>query len=201
MPIKRAGGPHREHDHVHLAAGGLPDFLARAVVMGLPVGLVVELVDQDVLAGLFAGQAIGLFDGPVGALVAGRQQDLRPVGPENPLPLLAGRLAHRDQELVALDRADHGQADGRVAAAGLQDDLAGRQLAGGLGLLDHPQGDAVLDRPAGIHELELRQELDARDRVHAVDADQRGVADQVQHGIDFARRHRNVLDSCCGISP
>ena len=75
---QRARGPHRNHDHVHLAAGGLPNLPARAFVMRLPIGVVVELVDQDVLAGLLAGQAIGLFDGPVGASRARRQQNLHP---------------------------------------------------------------------------------------------------------------------------
>ncbi len=135
---QRSRGSHGNYHDVDFAAGGLPNLLARAVVMGLPVGLVVELVDQYILAGLFAGQAIGFFNGPIRAPVARRQKDLRPIGLENPLAFFACRLAHGDQELVALDRADHGQADGRIAAAGLQHDLARSQLAGGLGLLDHP---------------------------------------------------------------
>ena len=135
---QRSRGSHGNHHDVNFAAGGFPNFLAGAVVMCLPVGLVVELVDQDILVRFFAGQAIGFFDGAVGAPVAGRQPNLRSVGPENPLPLLAGRLAHGHQKLISLDRADHGQSDGRVAGAGLEHDLAGKQLARGLGLLDHP---------------------------------------------------------------
>ncbi len=187
------GGPHREHHDVDLAAGGLPDFPARALVVGLPVGVVVELVHQDVFAGFFAAEAIGFFDCPVGAPVAGGEEDLGPVGAEDPLAFLAGRLAHRDQELVALHCADHGQADGRVAAAGLQDDLAGGQLAAGLGLLDHSQGDAVLHRPAGVPHLQFRQEFDARGRVHAVDAHQRRAADQIENGSDFYGPHDGIL--------
>ena len=63
----RARGAHGNHDDVDFAAGGLPNLLARALVVRFPVGIVVELVDQHVLVGFLAGQAIGLFDGPVGA--------------------------------------------------------------------------------------------------------------------------------------
>ena len=75
---QRARGPHRDHHDIHLAAGGFPNLLARALIVSLPVGLVVELVDQDILSRLFPGQAVGLFDGPVGAAVARREEDLRP---------------------------------------------------------------------------------------------------------------------------
>ncbi len=68
---QRPGGAHGKDDDVDFSAGGLPDFLAGAVVMRLPVGLVVELVDEDVFCRLVAGQAIGLFDCAVGAAVTG----------------------------------------------------------------------------------------------------------------------------------
>ena len=55
--------------------------------------------------------------------------------------------------------------------------LPGVELSAGLGLLDHRQSNPVLDRAAGIHHLQLHQDLDARDRVHAVDPHQRRVPD------------------------
>src|SRR3546814_16203750 len=64
-------------------------------------------------------------------------------------------------------------------AAGRRDDgPAGLEFAGALGILDHREGDAVLDRSAGIGALRLDPDLGGSEQ--AVDADVRRVADRLQ---------------------
>ena len=60
-------------------------------------GIMPKFVDQHhehVGFGLFPGQAVGLFDGPVRAQVAGREHDLGAVGAQDALALLRGRCRH-----------------------------------------------------------------------------------------------------------
>jgi len=186
---QRTGRAHRDHDHVHPAVGRLPDLPARAFVVSQPIGVVIELVHQEVLVRLFPGQPIRFLNGPVGALIARGEQDLGSVGFQDPLPLFARRFAHRHQQPIALDRTDHRQADGRIAAAGLQHDLVRRQQALRLGLFDHHQPDAVLDRASRIHRFQLDQQFHARHRVHPVDPYQWGMANQFENTLHFLRCH------------
>ncbi len=179
---QRAGGAHGGDQHVDRAAGLAPDLLGGSVIVGLPVRRVVELVHGEIASRVFTHQAVDFFDGAVGPEVARREQDLRAARLEDPLAFDTDRFGHGQQQAVALDGADHGQADPRVAARGLDDDLLRGQLAGTLGSLDHVQRRAVLDGPAGVHVLQLRQQLHPRVRVHPPDLHQGRVADGVQHG-------------------
>jgi hypothetical protein len=61
----------------------------------------------------------------------------------------------RSMEPESLDGGHEGQADARVARRRLDDDGARSQHAAGLGVLDHGQGDAVLDRAARVGALQL----------------------------------------------
>ena len=51
------------------------------------------------------------------------------------------------------------QADAGVAAGRLDEGVAGLDVAALLGLEEHAHADAVLDRTAGVHELELAEQL------------------------------------------
>src|SRR3546814_11793303 len=66
-----------------------------------------------------------------------------------------------------------------IAAGRFHDRVAGLEQALLLRLLDHVPGDARLDRAGGIHELELGE--------HAVDLEQRSVADAVEDRAGNAR--------------
>ena len=125
------------------------------VVVGLPVGLVVELVGEEIAVREFPGHGVGLLDGPVGAPFGRGQQDLGAIGLHDLAALNRGRLRHDQDAPVALGGADHGQADAGVAAGGLEDDLVFGQFAALLTRLDHGQGDPLLDRSTGIAGLQL----------------------------------------------
>ena len=149
--------PERDHQVRHASLGLLPDLRPGGVVVGMRVRLVGVLVRLP-RAGRLAGQAIA--DPVIGALVVrgdvGRaDDDLRTVGAQQ-RPLLLGLLVgHHEDAAVALHRGSLREADAGVAAGRLHDHATRLQQPGPLGGLDHGQRDAVLDRAAGVHVLEL----------------------------------------------
>jgi hypothetical protein len=80
------------------------------------------------------------------------------------------------------------EADPGVARGALDDHAAGPQLAAFLGVLDHEERGAVLDRAAGVHELGLAEDRAAGRRGGALQLDQRRVADRGAEIV--AGRHR-----------
>jgi len=88
-------------------------------------------------------------------------------------------VRHHQDQLVALDRGHHRQADAGVARSRLDDRAAGLELAVALGVLDHRQGDPVLDRSARVAAFGLDPDgvLVAE---QAVDADVRRAADGLE---------------------
>ncbi len=96
-------------------------------------------------------------------------------------------VGHDQDDLVALDGRHHGQADAGVARGRLDDGAAGLERAGALGVFDHGQGDAVLDRAAGVAALGLDPDLVAGAE-QAVDADVRRAADGLENVGGFHGR-------------
>ena len=68
-----------------------------------------------------------------------------------------------------------------------------------LRLLDHREGDPVLDRSPGVLSLELDQDPDVRVRAEGGDVDQRRVADQVEHRAED--RHQGCVGRRTDRSP
>ena len=103
----------------------------------------------------------------------------RAVGEHQAAPLDAHAVGHDEDDRVALDGADHRQADARVARGRLDDRRARLERARRLCRLDHRDGDPVLDRAARVRALALDVDVVARAE-QPVDADVRRVADGVQ---------------------
>jgi hypothetical protein len=101
--------------------------------------------------------------GAIGALVAGRGEDLRAEQAQQPLPLLRRVLRHDARERIALELGDERERDAGVAARRLEQLASGLELAGCLRRLDHRLRDAVLDRAGRVLALELRVEAHVAD--------------------------------------
>jgi hypothetical protein len=87
--------------------------------------------------------------------------DARAVQAQQALALAAHALGQREDEVVALGRADERERDAGVAGGRLDDrGAAGLDAPLGLGGLEHRDADAVLDAAAGVARLELAVELD-----------------------------------------
>ena len=150
MPHDEVGDP---------ALGLLPDLRTGGLVVGARV------VGVGVLVGL---PGAGLLGEPVADVVVGvrvlrrdggrADHDLGAVGLEHVALVLADLVGAHEDALVALLLGHHRQADAGVAGGRLDDRAAGLQLAGGLGRLDHPAGDAVLHGPAGVEVLHLGED-------------------------------------------
>ena len=88
------------------------------------------------------------------------------------LRLLVGR---GEDALVALDDRGDREPHAGVAGRALDDRAAGLQRAALLGVLDHPDRHAVLDRVAGVDRLDLGEDGRPSRRGDAVDAHHRRV--------------------------
>ena len=149
-PHGRAAGAQGRNDHCDIAFRLPPDLLSRAVIMGSHIVGIVELVGTEIAVRMFTHQVVGYLNGSIGALVCGRENQLRSQCLENALPLLACRLRHRLAEPVSLGRRHQRQADPCIAAGRFQHHLFLRQLPALLGLLDDMSGDPDLDRAPPI---------------------------------------------------
>ena len=125
-----------------------------------------------------------LVDHADGALGRGRDDDLGAEEAHQLAPLDAERLCHGHHQRISLGGADHGKADAGIAAGRLDHGLAGLQLAGFFGRLDHAERQAVLHRAKRIEGLDLHKEIDARRR-QPVDPDDRRVADGFEDTLVF----------------
>ncbi len=158
-----------------------PDLRTGGLVVRPGVGLVGVLVEERPL-GVLVGHGDGPPDRPVGALVARREDDLGAEHLEELAALDRHVLGQHDLDRVALDAGDHGHGDAGVARRRLDDRLARRQRAVGLGLLDHAEGDAVLDRARRVLPLHLAEDADVGVGADPAHVDHRRVADHVEHG-------------------
>ncbi len=141
---------------------------------------VAELVDEvgallvgDALAEILVILRVTLAD------IGARQHDLRAHRAQVEDLLLAHLVGQDEDELVALLRRHQRQADAGVAGRRLDERVAGLDVAALLGLLDHRDADAVLDRAAGIREFELEEQA-AGAGVELRDFEHRRAADHVE---------------------
>src|SRR5262249_8450405 len=141
-----AAGAHPGHEMGDTALGLRPDLRTGRLVVRAGVVRVRVLVGLPG-AGDLLHQAVG--DGVVRARVFRRHRrrtadDLRAVGPEHVLLVLADLVRADEHAAVATGLRHQGQPDTRVATGRLDDRPARREQAVALGGLDHPGGDAVL---------------------------------------------------------
>ena len=104
-------------------------------------------------------QRLGPFHCAAHAGRAGGEHHLRAIGAHQLDALDAGRFRHHDDGAVAARRAQHAQADARVAAGGLDDQRARADAARLLRRAQHLQGGTILDAAAGIEIFQLGQQL------------------------------------------
>jgi len=193
--LETPGDPHggsrrsQGHDHHGYRPCGLaPDLRRRAFVMGPDIVRVVELIRPEILARRFPHHEIGRLDGAVRTQVGRGEVQLGAHGLQDLLSFLAGRFRHGQAETIALGGGHQGQANARVAAGRLQNDLVLCQFAPRFGALDHGQGRPVLYGTAGIEAFHLGQDFHAGIVVEAAYFHQRRVADRSEN-IDAGGFH------------
>jgi len=125
---------------------------------------------------VFRGEFACLGDHAGAACFAGGKDNFGTEKAHEFAALDAEGLRHDDDERVAFLRADHGKADAGVAAAGLNDGLAGLEKAALLRILNDAEGETVFDGAERVEGLDLDVEVDVRGS-ELVDADDGCVAD------------------------
>ena len=110
---------------------------------------------------------------------------LGPVGPQQRDLLRPVLVGHHEHALVPALRRDDGKADAGVATGRLDDGAARLQQAITFCGEDHLQRRSVLRRPTRIGGLHLHRQhaLDPVDLARALQANQRRVADEVEHAV------------------
>ncbi len=194
-PGQGAARAHADHHGVDVAIHLGQDLGAGGGLVRQRVRRVGELVHIDRVGGV-GGQPLGdvLVVFRVALANVGAGQAHVHAQAAQVLDLLARHLVgHHQDQPVALEDAHLGQAQAGVAGGGLDDGAAGLQPAVLLGRLDHGERDAVLDRAARVHVLQLEEQL-ARPGVEALQFQHRRVADQVERGHDgFGRGGEHEL--------
>ena len=187
-----AAGADAGYKDVNLAVGVVPDLGAGGGDVRLGVGRVDELAGDEGVGDLFC-QLVGLGDGALHALGTLAQHQLCAVSLHQLAALDAHGLGHHDDDAVALGSCHGSQTDAGVAGGGLDDDGAGLELAGSLGVIDHGLGDTVLDGAGGVEVFQLCQKLGRKVCIllDMGQLQQRGVADQLVCGsIDLAHNSK-----------
>ena len=155
-PGDGAAGPDTGHDHVDVAFRVVPDLRTRGLVVRVRVGRVHELAGDDG-AGRGLAELVGLLDGALHALGAGREHDFGAVGGGELATLDRHGLGHHENHPVAALRGEHGKADAGVSAGGLDDGASGLERSVLLGGIEHGLGHAVLDGASGVGCLVLAE--------------------------------------------
>ena len=151
--------------------------------MRRPVVIIGKLVEHPPLAlGLHRiGQVAGMFH----PLFFAHQDQFGAEGLHGLTALDREVVRHDQDHAIALDGRRHGQRDAGIAGGGLDQGVAGTDLAARLGSGDHRDRRPILDRAGRIIAFELAQNQVAATRLglarNALQANQRCAAD---HGID-----------------
>ena len=197
-----AAGADAGDEIVDLAVGVVPDLLGRGAAVDLGIGRVLELLRDDG-AGDLGLQLLGLGDGALHALRAGREDELGAEEGQHLAALDRHGFRHDEDQAVAARGGHEGEGDAGIARGRLDQGAAGLEGAGRLQRVDHADADAVLDAGDRVEELELGQEigLHAALAADAVEAHDGGVADGVGDGIvDPAAAGRPIRLGACQLA-
>ena len=165
----------------------LGDLNGGGALVGLDVGLVLELLRDPRIRSLLL-QLLGARDGTLHPQLTRRQVQLGPVRLDQAAALDGERLRQHDDQAVSLDRGDQSEPDTGVPGGGLDEHGSGTDDARLLGVLDHAEGDAILDAAARIYPLLLGPDRDPGVE-EPVDPHVRRISDGlenavVRHGAD-----------------
>jgi hypothetical protein len=125
----------------------------------------------------------------------GTDDHLGSVGPEEGDLLPGDLVRHGEDAPVPAPCGHYGEADAGVARCRLHDGASLRQGAVPFGGVDHRDCGAVLDAATGVEELELCEKLRGDVAADAVQANQRGVAHEIEQRVDSPDRRAWVGDA------
>src|SRR3990172_84097 len=146
--------PPPRHKSVDLPLSRLQDLSGGCQAVDFRVGRIEKLLRHEV-AGIVRYQRLGGVDGATHPLDGWGQDQLRPEPAHQCPSLHAHVFRHRQDQAVPFDRRHHRKADPGVSGSRLDDRVARLQAAPPLPLVDHRQGDAILDPSPGFQRLKF----------------------------------------------
>src|SRR5580692_1077076 len=182
-------------------AGLLPDLLSGRAVMRLPIRRIAVLIRVEILFRFGCDYLMNAPNCAVGALIAGSNNKLGTKSSEDAFALVRSAVWQAKLYAVAKRRSDHGVGNPRVAAGGVDDDLARAQSTAGQTRLNHAQRRPVLDRASGIAPLGLGVEFHVwKFAANSREPQERRVADQLKHSLpnSYVRLLVLVRRGVCG---
>src|SRR5262249_30540438 len=181
----RPPGPDADDEVCDAAAGLLPDFRTRLLVVRLRVRQVVVLVRLPRVRDLaLEARRHRVVRSRILRLDVRRAHDHFRAERFQRVDLLFRLLVgRRENAVIALDDAGDGEPHAGVAGSALDDRAARLQLPCALGVLDHFHRHAVLDRVAGVERFDLDEDGAFDDAFRdPFDAHHRSVAVCVEYG-------------------
>jgi hypothetical protein len=172
----------------------LDDLRSGRVVVRAPVAFVVVLIRVEVAVGLGSLHPARLADRAVSTLERIGQHQPGAERPQNHLAFGARVVRQAQLHAISPGRADHRVRDASVAGSRVENGAIRRQRARRLAVEDHAGRRAILDRAAGVLPLGFGPKLHTgRLALEALQPDERGAANQVQH-----RRAETIRCAQCG---
>lgn len=144
------------------------------------VGRVVELTGAEPAMAL--GQIVSDLVAAAAAQIAGEQDHLAAIGPDQLAALDGIGIPHDGDEFVTARGRHHGKGDADIARSAFDNRIARLEFAAPLGVEHDRQRKPVLDGTAGVEGFHL----DVNGYVfrrYVVETDNRGSADGVEDGI------------------
>ena len=172
-----AAGAHAADQDVDLAIRVLPDFRARGGFVDRGIGRVLELLQQNVLFRIRGDDLVGLGNRAIHPFRTFGQHKFGTQRREQFTALDAHGLGHGERDGNAAGGSDEGERDAGVAACRFDQFLAGREHTALLGVVDHRNANAALDRIGRVAPLDLREHGCACAIGYAVQSHKRRFAD------------------------
>mmetsp|Transcript_2906 Transcript_2906/g.5364 ORF Transcript_2906/g.5364 Transcript_2906/m.5364 type:complete len:409 (+) Transcript_2906:152-1378(+) len=187
-----ASRAHAAEEDVHLAVGVFPNFRTGRFAMDLRVVGIVELLEEESIGTEGVDDFFGLGDGASHALGSGREFDIGTKGLEEDTTFHGHGFRHGEDEFVSLGGGHHGKADAGVAGGGFHEDgFARGDVTASFGLVDHAEGDAILDRVGRVGGFELGDDFGAAFGGDLGDFDEGGATNE------FEDVFGNFRSGCC----
>ncbi|VTN11722.1 Uncharacterised protein [Raoultella terrigena] len=180
QPAEGSAGADANDDSVDIAVELGEDFWRGGADMRQRIGLVIKLIDIERPRRLLR-QATGviLIVGRVAFIHVGAGEQHRcPQRPQMEYLLAAHFVGDDEDQAVVLLRRNERQAEPGIAGGGFNNRAAGLQLTEALGLVNHRQRDAILNRTAGVLVFQLEEQATGAG-FQLVQLEQGRVADKI----------------------
>ena len=151
-----AAGAHPSHKGINGSIGILPNFGAGGGIVSPGIGFIYKLSRNKAMRNFFC-QFICFGNSAFHALGPGGQHQFGPISFHQLAALHTHTIRHNNDNTITASRRHRSQTNSGIAGGGLNDDRLRGKHAFLLGILNHGQGNTILDRTRRIKIFQLGQ--------------------------------------------